>query len=338
MKTHEISLDLAELDPEEPLPKTVYLKDTSKTFINYNSSPDIGFDASINPYRGCSHGCAYCYARPTHEYLGFSSGIDFETKIMVKSDGPELLRKELAAKKWKPQVIAMSGVTDIYQPIERKLELTRRCLEVMLEFRNPVGLITKNHLITRDLDVLKELAKYDAVSACLSITTLDEKLRRVMEPRTSATTRRLDAVANLREVGVHVGVMTAPIIPGLNDVEIPALVEASVKAGAEFVGFNILHLPYSSQDVFVAWLEHHFPERKNKVLNRIRAMRGGKLSDNRFGYRMRGEGIFYEQIKNLHKISRRKAGLNDERPRFRLSTEHFFVPGRVVQPSLFEGF
>ena len=202
----ELTLDPAEFDPDDPRPKTLYFKDTSKSFITYNNSPDIGYNASVNPYRGCSHGCIYCYARQTHEYLGFSAGLDFETKIMVKTDVPKLLRRDLSAKKWQPQMVGFSGVTDIYQPIERKLELTRRCLEVFLDFRNPVGLVTKNHMVTRDIDLLKELAKFNAVSVCISITTLDEDLRRVMEPRTSSAVKRLEAVSKLAEAGIHVGV------------------------------------------------------------------------------------------------------------------------------------
>jgi DNA repair photolyase len=335
----ELTPDLDELDYDLQndgfeKPKTVFYKDTSKSFITYNDSPDIGYNASVNPYRGCEHGCSYCFARPTHEYLGFSAGLDFETKIMVKVDAPNLLRQELSSKKWQPQMVGFSGVTDIYQPIERTLELTRKCLEVFLDFRNPVSLVTKNHLVTRDIDILKELAKYDCVSVAISITTLDEDLRRVMEPRTSTATRRLEAVSRLAEAGIHVGVLTAPIIPGLNDFEIPKLVKASVEAGAKFVGYSIVHLPYGVKDIFAAWIEQHFPEQADKVLNRIRAMRGGKLNDPRFGHRMRGEGIFAEQIKALHKIACKKAGL--KRSEYKLSTEHFRVPGRTVQDSLFE--
>lgn len=330
----ELSLDPSELDEDEPRPKTVFYRDSSRSFIASNSSPDIGYNKSINPYRGCEHGCIYCYARPTHEYLGFSAGLDFESKIMVKLDAPQLLRQELSSKRWQPQLIGFSGVTDIYQPIERKLLLTRRCLEVLLEFRNPVGMITKNHLITRDLELIQELAKYRAVSVAISLTTLDEDLRRVMEPRTSTATRRLDAVAKLAEAGVRVGVMTAPIIPGLNDHEIPALVRAAAEAGAQFVGFNIVHLPYGVKDLFVDWLTRHRPERKDKVLNRIREMRGGKLNDPRFGYRMRGEGVFAEQIRALHKTACRRAAL--PKPPYDLTTDNFRTPGGVHQPGLFE--
>ncbi len=273
-----------------------------------------------------------CYARPTHEYLGFSAGLDFETKIMVKFAAPQLLRKEMSAKKWKPQTVMFSGVTDIYQPAERQFELTRRCLEVFLDFRNPVALITKNYLVTRDLDLLQELAQFDCVSVGISITTLDEELRRLMEPRTSAPSRRLKAVEMLAKAGIPVGVMTAPIIPGLTDHEIPRLVQAAADAGAGWVGFNIVHLPYGVKELFVEWLERHYPQRKSKVIGRIKALRGGGLNDPRFGYRMSGEGIFAEQIAQLHKAACKKAGL--PKPGRKLSIEHFRVPGRAVQAAL----
>ncbi len=275
-----------------------------------------------------------CYARQTHEYLGFSAGLDFETKIMVKTDAPELLRKELSKKSWQPQLVGFSGVTDIYQPIEKQLKLTRKCLETFLDFRNPVGMVTKNYLITRDIDLLQELAKYDCVSVCLSITTLDENLRRLMEPRTSSAAKRLDAVRKLAAAGIHVGVLTAPIIPGLTDHEIPALVQAAKDAGAKFVGYSIVHLPYGVKDIFASWIEQHYPERADKVLNRIREMRGGKLNDPRFGFRMSGEGIFAEQIKKLYQMARKKAGF--EKSSFKLSTAHFRVPGRAIQQGLFD--
>ena len=331
----ELSPDYSDWTDEdlESKAKTVFYKDSSRSFISYNKSPDIGYDASINPYRGCEHGCVYCYARPTHEYLGFSAGLDFETKIMVKTDGPELLRKELSSKSWKPQVVGFSGVTDIYQPIERKLELSRRCLEVFAEFRNPISMVTKNHLITRDIELIKELATFDAVSVAISITTLNEDLRRVMEPRTSTAQKRLEAVAALAEAGIHVGVLTAPIVPGLTDHEIPALVKASVAAGAKFVGYNIIHLPFGTKELLEMWLEEHFPDRKDKVVNRIKEMRGGKLNDPRFGYRMTGEGVYAEQIQQMYRMAKLKAGLKPSS--FKLSTEHFRVPGRMVQGSLF---
>lgn len=321
-------------EPQAVKPQTFYYKDQSRSFISYNNSPDIGFDAGINPYRGCEHGCIYCYARPYHEYLGFSAGLDFESKIMVKLDAPELLRQELSAKKWRPQVLALSGVTDVYQPVERKLKLTRRCLEVLLDFRNPVSIITKNHLITRDTDILKELARFDCVSVAISLTTLDLELRRIMEPRTSAPDRRLAAIEALAQAGIPVGVMTAPVIPGLNDQEIPALVKEAAKAGARWAGFTIVRLPYAVKEIFSDWLERHFPGRKKKVLAKICACHQGRLSDSRFGQRMRGEGVLAEQIAKLHRSACRQAGLGGFK--FKLSTEHFRLPGRLVQPGLFE--
>jgi DNA repair photolyase len=310
---------------EDPLPRTQFLKDSSKSIIAYNDSPDIGFEASVNPYRGCEHGCIYCYARPFHEYLGFSSGLDFESKIMVKENAPKLLREELSSPKWKPQVIAMSGVTDCYQPIERKLKLTRGCLEVLAEFRNPVGIVTKNFLVTRDIDLLAELARHNAAAVYISITTLDTELRKIMEPRTSPPAARLEAIRRLAEAGVHVGVLMAPIIPGLTDHEIPAVLEAAAKAGAKSAGHVTLRLPHAVAPLFEQWLQTHFPDRKEKVLNRLRAMRGGKLYDSQFGQRMRGEGIFADQIDQLFEVARRKAGIAERGGN--LSTEAFRRPG-----------
>jgi DNA repair photolyase len=300
-------------DPDERPPRTQFYRDHSTSLITYNDSPDIGFRASINPYRGCEHGCIYCYARPTHEYLGFSAGLDFESRIMVKEDAPELLRRELAAPKWEPQVIACSGVTDCYQPVERKLQLTRRCLEVLAECRNPVGIVTKNPLVTRDLDVLGELARHKCAAVFISLTTLDPALRRVMEPRTAPPAARLAAIRELRAAGIPVGVMVAPVIPGLNDHEIPRLVAAAAEAGAQFGGHTTLRLPFAVAPLFEDWLARHFPDRKEKVLNRIRSLRGGKLNDPRFGSRMSGEGLFAQQIEDLFNVAARKAGLTEHR-------------------------
>ena len=316
----------ADWNPEEDAaPRTVFLRDASQTAINYNQSPDIGFEASINPYRGCEHGCVYCYARPTHEYLGFSAGLDFETKIMVKEGLPELLRKELSARKWKPQVIALSGVTDCYQPIERKLKLTRRCLEVLAEFRNPVCIITKNFLVTRDVDLYRGLAEHDAALVNISITTLDEKLTPKLEPRAALPKHRLAAVKILSDAGVPVNVLIAPVIPGLTDHEMPAIIRAAREAGAKSVGYTALRLPFGVGSLFEEWLASNFPDRKEKVLNRIRAMRGGKLNDPNFGSRMCGEGIFAEQINQIFHVARRKAGF-EEIPRPTLSAAAFRIP------------
>ena len=320
-------------DPDEPAPRTQFFRDRTQSIINYNDSPDVGFDASVNPYRGCEHGCIYCYARPFHEYLGFSSGLDFETRIMVKEDAPELLRSELAAPKWKPQTIAMSGVTDCYQPVERKLKLTRHCLEVLAEFRNPIGIVTKNHLVTRDTDVLSELAKHDAAVVFISVTTLDPELRKAMEPRTSPPASRLSAIETLSKAGIPVGVLVAPVIPGLTDHEIPAIIAAAVKVGARFAGHVVLRLPYAVAPLFEQWLARIYPDRKEKVLNRIRAIRGGELYDARFGKRMTGEGIFAEQIDAMFNVACRKAGIGGNRPK--LSTAAFRRPSGA-QLSLFD--
>jgi DNA repair photolyase len=320
-------------DDGQPLePRTVFYRDDSQSIISWNDSPDIPFRAGVSPYRGCEHGCAYCFARPYHEYLGFSAGLDFETKIMVKPRAAALLRAELSKKKWQPQTVAMSGVTDVYQPIERRLGLTRQCLEVFAEFRNPVALITKNHLITRDVDLLGELAKYHAVSACLSLTTLDSDLAKVLEPRASRPARRLEAIARLAAAGVPVRVLTAPIIPGLNDHEIPALLAAAAQAGAIGAGYTIVRLPHAVAPIFEAWLERHFPGHKEKVLGRIRELRGGKLYEAKWGARMSGEGPLAAQIGQLFEVAKRRAGfpaaadlaiLNIDRE---LSAAHFRVP------------
>ncbi len=320
-------------DLEDPALETQFFRDTSRSIITYNDSPDVGFDASINPYRGCEHGCIYCYARPTHEYLGFSAGLDFESKILVKEDAPELLRRELSSPRWKPQVLAISGVTDSYQPIERRLQLTRRCLQVLAEFRNPVVVITKNHLVTRDVDVLGELARYEAVRVFLSITTLDGSLSRVMEPRASHPTRRLAAIEALSQAGVQTGVLVAPVIPGLTDHELPSILAAAVQAGAKVAGYVTLRLPHGVGPLFEQWLGQHLPDRKDKVLHRIRAIRGGKLNDPRFNSRMRGEGIFAEQIRSLFALACRKAGIDGRGPT--LSTAAFRIPSDT-QLSLFE--
>jgi DNA repair photolyase len=320
-------------NPEEnPLPRTQFLRDKTSTIITYNDSPDVGFEASINPYRGCEHGCIYCYARPFHEYLGFSSGLEFETKIMVKEDAPKLLREELSSRKWKPQVIGISGVTDCYQPVERKLKLTRGCLEVLAEFRNPVAIVTKNNLVTRDIDVLSRLAAFNAVAVFISVTTLDTELRKVMEPRTSPPTARLAAIRALSEAGIPVGVLHAPIIPGLTDHEIPSLVAAAVEAGAKYASYVVLRLPYAVAPLFEQWLTQHFPDRKEKVLNRIRAMRDGKLNEPEFGVRMRGKGIFADQIDALFDVSLRKAGIAGNSPNLSAAA---FRPPAGDQLSLF---
>jgi len=316
----------ADWDPaEDPAVTTHFFRDAAQSAITFNQSPDIPFRAGVNPYRGCEHGCSYCYARITHEYLGFSAGLDFESRIMVKEDAPELLRRELSSPSWQPQLVAMSGVTDCYQPVERRLQLTRRCLAVFADFRNPVGLITKNHLVTRDIDLLRELAAHRAVEVNISVNSLDYELAARLEPRASSPKHRLAAVEALANAGIPVGVLVAPIIPTLNEPEMVAVLQAAKNAGAQWAGMEILRLPLTVAPIFEKWLETHFPEKKEKVLNRIRALRGGKLNDPRFGSRMRGEGIFAEQIAQMFQIARRRVGIPDEGPE--LSVANFRRPG-----------
>jgi DNA repair photolyase len=305
-------------------PETQFLHDDTQTLISYTDSPDIGFRASVNPYRGCEHGCAYCYARPYHEYLGFSAGLDFETRIMVKLSAPQLLRRELSSPKWQPQVVAMSGVTDCYQPVERKLQITRRCLEVLAEFRNPVAIVTKNHLVTRDLDVLESLAAIKAANVNLSITTLDAELARRLEPRASLPMHRLQAIERLSAAKIPVRVLVAPVIPGLNDHEIPAILSAARAAGAQDAGYVLLRLPHGVKEIFSEWLAKHLPGSQNKILDRIRATRGGALNDPRFGSRMRGEGAEAQAIQRLFEVATVREGFS--KASMTLSTSHFRNP------------
>ena len=329
----EVSADADAWEDEDLRPGTRIRLDTAKTVLSRNASPDVGFDTSLNPYRGCEHGCAYCYARPTHEYLGLSAGLDFERELFVKRDAPERLREALSKPSWTPRPIALSGITDPYQPIERRERLTRACLEVLAEFRQPVSLITKNHLVTRDLDLLQELARHDAVSVTLSITTLDDELRASMEPRTSSPGRRRAAVRELAGAGVPVGVNVAPVIPGLTDAEAPRIVEAAAEAGASFAGSLLLRLPHAVEDVFVEWLETRDPARARRILARIREARGGRMNDANFGTRMRGTGVYADQLRQLFDVACRRHGVARERPE--LSVTAFRVPGRATQPGLF---
>ena len=307
-----VEMDPASADGERP--RTEFLRDATRTIVARNSSPDVPFGASVNPYRGCEHGCVYCYARPTHEYLGFSSGLDFERRILVRHRAPRLLRAALSAPSWRPRVIGMSGVTDAYQPVERRLRLTRGCLSVLRDHRNPVAIVTKNHLVTRDIDILAELADHDCVHVTVSVTTLRNELQRVMEPRTSVPGRRLAAIRRLSAAGIPVGVFVAPLIPGLTDHEMPSILAAAAQAGARHASFLLLRLPDGVADHFVHWLEAHFPDRRNKVLGRIRNVRGGKLNESGFHRRFRGRGRYAEQLAELFAATSRKAGLNGEPP------------------------
>ncbi|MBA3387074.1 MAG: PA0069 family radical SAM protein [Chthoniobacterales bacterium] len=328
-----LHIDLDPVEPsdaeaERPKLPTRFYRDLTKTIISRNTSPDVSFETSVNPYRGCEHGCVYCFARPTHEYLGFSAGLDFESKIMVKEDAPELLEAELSSPNWKPQTLVLSGVTDPYQPIERKMQITRRCLQVLAKFRNPVGILTKNRLVTRDIEVLKELAEHNAVAVNISVTSLDPKLQRILEPRTSPPQARFDAIAQFREAGIPIGVMVAPIIPGITDHEMPAILEACGRAGAQFAGYVVLRLPWAVKPLVERWLQEHFPDRKEKVLGRLRAMHGGeRVYNSQWSKRQTGEGIFAEQIGRMFEVARRRAGMG-ERPV--LSTAAF----RRVTPQL----
>lgn len=294
--------------------KIEYFFDSSQSIISENHSPDLPFRYSINPYRGCVHACSYCYARPGHEYLGFNAGLDFETKIVVKRDAPELFREFLSKKNWKPEAIMFSGVTDCYQPAEREFRLTRQCLEIALECRQPVSIITKNALVLRDLEILRQLAADNLVHVYLSITSLDPDLARDMEPRTSIPSARFRAVRMLAEAGVPVGVMTAPIIPGLNDSEIPQLLEAAKDAGATTANYILLRLPLTVEPVFIEWLQRVRPNHAEKVLGRLQEARGGKLNSSVWGERMVGQGMLAEQIRKMFAIFRQKFGLDKKIP------------------------
>lgn len=288
---------------------TQVFRDSSRSILNHYDSPDMGAGWSINPYRGCEHGCIYCYARPTHEYLGLSSGMDFETKILAKHDAANLLRKEFAAPGWNGERLMFSGVTDPYQPIESRLLITRSILEACVEFAQPVSLITKNRLITRDIDLLSELNRHGAVHAHISLTTLDNRLAARMEPRASSPRERLDAIRRLSSAGIPTSVMTAPIIPALNEPEIPALLEAARDAGATGAGFVLLRLPYQNKDLFLDWLRREFPDRAAHVESAIRDTHDGRLYRSDFGIRHTGTGARAEQIAALFKVFKRKLGL-----------------------------
>lgn len=306
----EIEYDLDEESGQLRKPDRKILTDYTKGIISKNKSPDIPFDVSINPYRGCEHGCAYCYARPTHEFLGMSPGLDFETKIVAKYNAADLLQEKLSSKSWKPQTLVMSGVTDPYQPIEKDLEITRKCVSVLAECRHPLVIITKNFGVTRDIDLLQKLAAVSAVRVVLSITSLDKDLIGTLEPRTSRPKKRLRAVRELTNAGIPVHVNVAPIIPGLTDNEIVPIMEEAKNAGAESVSYTILRLPYSVKDLFMKWLDDHQPNRKQKVINKLKSLKKGQLNRSEFGERFRGEGAYAEQIRQLFDIHKRRLGLD----------------------------
>jgi DNA repair photolyase len=321
-KHHLEKLDIEPEDQEDsrPIP-TQFFKDSSKSILSKNDSPDIPYTYSINPYRGCEHGCIYCYARPSHEYLGFSAGMDFETKILVKHDAPELLEAALRKKSWKPEMIALCGNTDPYQPVERKLGITRRLLEVFLKFRNPVGIITKNYLLARDLDILKDLSSLKLVSITVSLTSMDTDLVRRMEPRTAAPHKRLELIEILASNKIPTGVNIAPVIPGFTDEEIPTLLREAAARGASHAGMGMLRLPSTVEPLFLDWLEREYPERASKIINRIHEVRGGGMTDCRFGTRIKGTGKIAESIHRLFNVNSKKYGLDKYKVEF--SLEHF---------------
>lgn len=310
----------------ERVVETRFYVEHARTAIARNESPDIPFEASINPYRGCEHGCSYCYARPFHEYLGLSAGLEFETVIFCKTGLPGLLRGELGAKGYRAATITMSGITDAYQPVERRLGITRKCLEILAECRHPVNVITKSHLVTRDLDLLGELAKVGAARVDISVTTLDPEVARKMEPRAASPARRLEAIRACAEAGVPVGVLVSPIVPGLTDHELPGILRAAREAGAGWAHLIPLRLPGAVETVFVDWLAREFPLRYEKVVGRQMEMRGGKMNDARFGHRFRGQGAFYEHLRQVLHMERRRLGMEGHGPK--LSGEAFVRPGR----------
>jgi len=313
-------------DVEDELPplRTTLTRDATRTILARNISPDIPFDRSINPYRGCEHGCIYCFARPTHAYLGLSPGLDFETKLLFKPDAAKLLVAELASPKYRCDVVAMGTNTDPYQPVERELKLTRQILSVLSDFNNPVGIVTKGHLITRDIDILADMARRNLAEVFVSVTTLDKDLARAMEPRASAPHRRLEAIRALSAAGIPTGVMTAPMIPGLNDHEMEQLLEAAARAGATRAGYTVLRLPLEIKDLFEQWLREHRPDRAERVLSLIRQTRGGALYQSGFGQRMRGEGPIAELLSARFSAAVKRLGYN--RIRYRLDTLRFRVP------------
>ena len=321
---------------DEPLlsdEKTQVLYEYPKKIVNPIKSPDIWSKYSMNPYQGCEHGCIYCFARNTHEYWGYSAGLDFERKIIAKPNAAFLLEKQLMNKNWEVSPIMFSGNTDCYQPIERKLGITRQMLEVLLKYKHPAGMITKNQLILRDIDLLQEMAKLKLVHVMISITTLKEDLRLKMEPRTATAKNRLKVIEQLSKANIPVGVMTAPIIPGLNSDEIPSLIKAAADHGAQNAGITIVRLNGAIAEIFTDWLHKNFPDAADKVLNHIKEVHGGKLNDSRFGVRMKGEGNMAASIKQLFKMAVKKH--LSGRDKFEFDLTAFRRPGAIEQLELF---
>lgn len=319
-KEHPEGID----DWEEPNSKTTFIMGSSKSIVNKVASPDVGMAYSVNPYQGCEHGCIYCYARNSHEYWGFSAGLDFERKIIVKQDAPALFKQFLERRGWDATPVSLSGNTDCYQPAERKFRLTRQLLEIALAYKQPVGLITKNALILRDIDVLQELGKLNLAMVYVSITSLEERLRLKLEPRTTTAKQRLKVLYELSKVGIPTGVMAAPMIPGLNDHEIPSILKASSENGAKQAGYTIVRLNGAIGQIFEDWLRKNFPDRFDKVWHMIQSCHGGNVNDSRFGARMRGEGNFAEMIRANFKLHCRLNHLNTEQ--VTLNSDLFQVP------------
>lgn len=293
-------------DWEDNSLKTIYFKEAPKKILSRNTSPDIPFEWSINPYQGCEHGCIYCYARNSHNYWGYNAGLDFESKILIKEEAPRLLGRELESPGWKPSMVMLSGNTDCYQPIERKLKITRSLLRVFAQYRNPVGIITKNALVTRDSDLLKELSNQNLTKVIISLTSLDESLRRKLEPRTSTVKKKLETVEHLVAKKIPVGILIGPVIPGLNDHEIPDIIREVSKRGVSSISYTMIRLNGQISTLFESWLAENFPDRSTKILSQIKAMHNGNLNDSEFGRRMRGEGNWAEIIKRLYEISMKK--------------------------------
>ncbi|SFU27018.1 DNA repair photolyase [Pustulibacterium marinum] len=304
--------------------KTRFLEVFPKTIVNKVTSPDVGMEFSLNPYQGCEHGCVYCYARNSHEYWGYSAGLDFERTILVKKNAPELLQSKLKSKNWKATTIVLSGNTDCYQPAEKEFQLTRKCLEVFLKYKHPVGIITKNALITRDLDILKELAKDNLVGVSISVTSLSEKTRRLLEPRTATIKKRLETIETLSKNGIPVNVMLAPIIPGINSHEILPMAKAVADAGALSIGHTVVRLNGAVGELFTDWIEKAMPDKASKVLNQIKACHGGTLNESRFGVRMKGEGVFALQIHAQMQLARRKFFTDTTFPKLNTSLHENF--------------
>ena len=301
----ELNRDIQDL-AEEAAGETEYIPVYPKTILNKVDSPDIPLEYSMNPYQGCEHGCVYCYARNTHPYWGYSAGLDFERKILVKHDAPKILEKTIKHPKWKATPIMFSGNTDCYQPAEQKYQITRQMLEVLWKYRHPVGLITKNKLILRDIDILEKMAEHNLVHVAISITTLEEPLRRLLEPRTSSVLGRLDAIEKLSEKGIPVMAMAAPIIPGLNEHEIFSIAEETAKRGALSIAYTMVRLNGDIGDIFADWVERTYPDRKDKILNKIKSCHDGQLSDSRYGKRMVGEGQIAESIQQQMRLAKKK--------------------------------